>query len=216
MLNNNYFEIATDGSYSPKTDTMGWSFVCKNEESKFGGSKHGTNQIGELTAIYEAVNTYISTPNILIYSDSEYCIKSLTLWIDGWKAKGWKNSSKKQIENYNLITSIDKLFQQRNEIFSKTPKLATIRFEWVKGHAGHPLNEKADDLAQAAMLSYADKDVPVIPKCAEHDVMAKPHFQQLVDCNCVLHKNTACANIEDKAFDNLRTQEAPFRQETLF
>lgn len=104
-----------------------------------GGATNGTNQIGELCAVLEALRAHPGPQPLLIESDSQYAINCSTKWVKGWKRNGWVNSQKKPVKNRELIEAID------NEI-SKRP--GPVRFRWVKGHAGNEGNELVDELAR--------------------------------------------------------------------
>lgn len=104
-----------------------------------GGATNGTNQIGELCAVLEALRAHPGPQPLLIESDSQYAINCSTKWVRGWKRNGWVNSQKKPVKNRELIEAID------NEISSRP---GPVRFRWVKGHAGNEGNELVDDLAR--------------------------------------------------------------------
>ena len=104
-----------------------------------GGATNGTNQIGELCAVLEALRAHPGSEPLVIETDSQYAINCSTTWVHGWKKNGWKNSQKKPVKNADLIRAIDA------EI-SKRP--GPVKFVWVKGHAGNAGNEKVDELAR--------------------------------------------------------------------
>ena len=104
-----------------------------------GGATNGTNQIGELCAVLEALRAHPGSEPLVIETDSQYAINCSTTWVHGWKKNGWKNSQKKPVKNADLIRAIDA------EI-SKRP--GPVEFVWVKGHAGNAGNEKVDELAR--------------------------------------------------------------------
>lgn len=104
-----------------------------------GGATNGTNQIGELCAVLEALRAHPGSEPLVIETDSQYAINCSTTWVHGWKKNGWKNSQKKPVKNADLIRAIDA------EI-SKRP--GSVKFVWVKGHAGNAGNEKVDELAR--------------------------------------------------------------------
>jgi ribonuclease HI len=103
-----------------------------------GGATNGTNQIGELCAVLEALRAHPGSEDLVIETDSQYAINCSTKWVRGWKKNGWKNSQKKPVKNAPLIKAIDA------ELFRRP---GSVRFKWVKGHAGNFGNEKVDDLA---------------------------------------------------------------------
>lgn len=104
-----------------------------------GGATNGTNQIGELCAVLEALRAHPGSEDLVIETDSQYAINCSTKWVQGWKRNGWKNSQKKPVKNADLIRAID------NEIAHRA---GSVRFVWVKGHAGNAGNEKVDELAR--------------------------------------------------------------------
>jgi ribonuclease HI len=111
-----------------------------------------TNNRAELYAIYKALKTVeddkgIDNVKVHIFTDSEYSMKSLTVWIHGWKKKGWKNSKRKTPENTDIIKMIDDEFMLKYA--------DNIKIEWVKAHSTNEYNNKADELANAG----ADKDI---------------------------------------------------------
>lgn len=104
-----------------------------------GGATNGTNQIGELCAVLEALRAHPGSEDLVIETDSQYAINCSTKWVQGWKRNGWKNSQKKPVKNADLIRAID------NEIAHRA---GSVRFVWLKGHAGNAGNEKVDELAR--------------------------------------------------------------------
>ncbi|WP_420829183.1 ribonuclease H family protein [Bifidobacterium pongonis] len=104
-----------------------------------GGATNGTNQIGELCAVLEALRAHPGAEPLLIESDSQYAINCSTKWVKGWKKNGWKNSQKKPVKNAELIKAIDAEIAKRE---------GPVDFRWVKGHAGNAGNELVDELAR--------------------------------------------------------------------
>ena len=104
-----------------------------------GGATNGTNQIGELCAVLEALRAHPGAEPLVIETDSQYAINCSTKWVHGWKKNGWKNSQKKPVKNAALIRAIDAELSRR---------AGSVKFVWVKGHAGNAGNEKVDDLAR--------------------------------------------------------------------
>ena len=95
-----------------------------------------TNNIMELTAVIEALKIIKKESKIVITTDSKYVQNGITDWINNWKLKGWKTANKKPVKNKELWMNLDELTLIHN-----------ITWEWVKGHTGHPGNERADELA---------------------------------------------------------------------
>jgi ribonuclease HI len=104
-----------------------------------GGATNGTNQIGELCAVLEALRAHPGSESLLIETDSQYAINCSTKWVHGWKKNGWKNSQKKPVKNAELIKAIDAELSHRP---------GPVKFAWVKGHAGNEGNELVDELAR--------------------------------------------------------------------
>lgn len=132
--------VSTDGSalYNPN-GPMGWGWYNHDTGTHdAGGANNGTNQIGELCAVLEALRAHHNASAITIESDSNYAINCSSTWLKNWKRNGWRNSKKQRISNYEIIRAID------DEITSRP---GTVRFVWVKGHAGEKYNEIVDKLA---------------------------------------------------------------------
>jgi ribonuclease HI len=117
-----------------------------------GGEAETTNNKMELMAAIMALETLSSASQITVITDSAYVKNGVTGWIHGWKRNGWRTSSKKPVKNVELWQRLDEA-QARHD----------VTWEWVKGHAGHPENEKADELARAGMAPFK----PVKPGKAE-------------------------------------------------
>ena len=144
--------VSTDGSaLGNPNGPMGWGWADHelatggkpghhhDSDCDAGGATNGTNQIGELCAVLEALRAHPGSEPLVIETDSQYAINCSTTWVHGWKKNGWKNSQKKPVKNADLIRAIDA------EI-SKRP--GPVKFVWVKGHAGNAGNEKVDELAR--------------------------------------------------------------------
>ena len=135
---------AADGSALGNPGPMGWTWYIDDDSWAAGGAPHGTNNIGELTAVLELLRATAHTDeDLLIHCDSRYVIDSITKWMPGWKKKGWKKADGKPVMNLEIIQALDAAMKGRR-----------VRFEWVKGHAGHPLNEAADVRANGAAQVY--------------------------------------------------------------
>lgn len=143
--------VSTDGSaLANPNGPMGWGWAehvpagrkpvaSTGRDCDCGGAGNGTNQIGELSAVLQALRTHRGPYPLLIETDSQYAINCSTKWVHGWKKNGWKNSKKEPVKNSDLIKAIDA------EIRARAGK---VSFTWVKGHAGDFYNEKVDDLAR--------------------------------------------------------------------
>lgn len=137
---------AADGSALGNPGPAGWAWYVDDACWASGGWKHGTNNMGELMAVLDLLQqTAHLDEELHVYCDSKYVIDSVTKWMPGWKRKGWKKSDGKPVLNVELMKAIDAAMKGRRD---------RVRFEWVKGHAGHELNEAADRRANAAAAAY--------------------------------------------------------------
>lgn len=139
MSNQLHVEIYADGACKGNPGPGGWgawlSFDGKEKEM-FGGELLTTNNRMELTAVIRALEALKRECDVKVYTDSVYVQKGITEWIHGWKLRGWRTSDKKPVKNDDLWKQLDGLAQQH-----------TIKWIWVKGHAGDIGNERADGLA---------------------------------------------------------------------
>ncbi len=108
-----------------------------NRKELWGGDKATTNNRMEMLAVIEALNALKGPSRITLHVDSTYVKDGLTKWIHGWKRNGWKTAAKKPVKNQDLWMAMDEACQRHD-----------ITWKWVKGHAGDPGNEKADELAR--------------------------------------------------------------------
>ena len=135
---------AADGSSLGNPGPAGWAWYVDEDTWDAGGWPQGTNNLGELTAILRLLEATADTGEDLhILADSQYAINVVSKWRLGWKKRGWTKADKKPIKNLELIQEIDRAMEGRR-----------VTFEWVKGHAGHRMNERADDLARACAEAY--------------------------------------------------------------
>jgi ribonuclease HI len=135
---------AADGSALGNPGPSGWAWYVDDEHWAAGGWEHGTNNMGELMAVLELFRaTAHLDDDLLVLCDSQYAINSITKWMPGWKAKGWRKGDGKPVMNLDILQQLDEAIRGRR-----------YRFEWVKGHVGHVLNEAADARARAAAESY--------------------------------------------------------------
>ncbi|MGB0959434.1 MAG: ribonuclease HI [Halocynthiibacter sp.] len=141
----------TDGACSGNPGPGGWGVLMLAKSGDdilksrdlFGGAPLTTNNQMELQAAIEALNALSKPSKITIVTDSTYVKNGVTTWIHGWKKNGWRTSNKKPVKNVELWQSLDAAAQKHD-----------VTWEWVKGHAGHPENEKADELARAGMAPF--------------------------------------------------------------
>ena len=148
---------AVDGSSLGNPGPAGWAWVVSEDCWDAGGWPSGTNNLGELNAVLELLKATaqagVAHEELHILADSQYAINVISKWSPGWKKRGWVKADKKPIKNLELIQEIDRAMYGR-----------TVTFEWVKGHAGHPLNERADDAARSCAEAYRDgRDIPTGP-----------------------------------------------------
>lgn len=136
---------AADGSALGNPGPAGWAWYIDENTWRAGGWPHGTNNQGELMAVLDLLRStaHRSEEPLKILCDSQYVINCLTKWMPGWKRKGWRKADGKPVLNVDLLKDLDAALKGRN-----------VGFEWVKGHAGHPLNEAADDRARAVATAY--------------------------------------------------------------
>ncbi|OWY13349.1 ribonuclease HI [Thioclava sp. F34-6] len=141
----------TDGACSGNPGPGGWGVlmramdgeaVVKERELK-GGEAETTNNRMELLAAINALEALTRDTAITITTDSAYVKNGVTGWIHGWKRNGWKTAAKKPVKNVDLWQRLDEA--QRRHL---------VTWEWIKGHAGHPENERADELARAGMEPF--------------------------------------------------------------
>ncbi|WP_096704110.1 ribonuclease HI [Magnetospirillum sp. 15-1] len=133
-------EIYTDGACSGNPGPGGWGAILRFkgiEKELKGGEAQTTNNRMEMTAVLEALNALTRPCAIDVYTDSEYVKKGMTEWLRGWKARGWKTADKKPVKNDDLWKALDEAAARHK-----------VSWHWVKGHAGHPENERADALAR--------------------------------------------------------------------
>ena len=141
---------AADGSSLGNPGPAGWAWYVDEDTWDAGGWPTGTNNLGELTAILRLLQATADTGEELhILADSQYAINVVSKWRLGWKKRGWTKADKKPIKNLELIQEIDRAMEGRR-----------VTFEWVKGHAGHRMNERADDLARACAEAYQAGRIP--------------------------------------------------------
>ncbi len=132
--------IHTDGACSGNPGPGGWGAILDFNGTRkeiYGGEKDTTNNRMELRAAIEALNALKRPCKIEMHVDSNYVKDGIGKWIHGWKRNGWKTADKKPVKNEDLWRALDEAIQRHE-----------ISWHWVKGHAGHPENERADELAR--------------------------------------------------------------------
>ncbi|HYH18599.1 MAG TPA: ribonuclease HI [Azospirillum sp.] len=136
-------DIFTDGACSGNPGPGGWGAILRFgtvEKELCGGEPATTNNRMELMAAIQALEALKRPVKVRLYTDSEYVKNGITKWIHGWKAKGWMTADRKPVKNVDLWQRLDAAKQQHE-----------IEFHWVRGHAGHPENERADALARQGL-----------------------------------------------------------------
>ena len=135
----NQVVIYADGACKGNPGRGGWGALLRAgtvEKEIFGGEANTTNNRMELRAVIEALTALKRASDVIVYTDSSYVQKGISEWIHGWKRNGWRTADKKPVKNDDLWRVLDGLAQQHK-----------VDWRWVKGHAGHPGNERADALA---------------------------------------------------------------------
>ena len=138
-------EIYTDGACKGNPGVGGWGAILRfggKEKELFGGVVNTTNNRMEMTAVIEALKTLSRSCDAVVFTDSSYVQKGISEWIHGWKRNGWKTADKKPVKNADLWQTLDTLAAGHK-----------IEWRWVKGHAGHPENERADLLANRGVAA---------------------------------------------------------------
>ena len=141
----------TDGACSGNPGPGGWGVLMRameggrilRERELNGGEAQTTNNRMELMAAISALEALKKTSKLTIVTDSNYVKDGITKWIHGWKKNGWRNSAKKPVKNAELWQRLDEATRRHD-----------ITWEWIRGHTGHPENERADELARQGMEPY--------------------------------------------------------------
>ena len=142
----NNVTIYTDGACSGNPGPGGWGAIMLyggNEKEIYGGDVETTNNRMELCAAIEALNSLKRSCAIDLHTDSVYVKDGITKWMHNWKKNGWRTANRKPVKNIELWQALDEAIKRHE-----------INWHWVKGHAGHPLNERADELARTGMAPF--------------------------------------------------------------
>ena len=137
--------IYTDGACKGNPGPGGWGALLQSgghERELFGGDPATTNNRMELTAVIRALAALKQPARVEVYTDSEYVMKGITEWLAAWKRRGWKTADRKPVKNADLWRELEELVHRHE-----------VRWHWVRGHAGHPENERADALANRGVAS---------------------------------------------------------------
>jgi ribonuclease HI len=138
-------EIYTDGACKGNPGPGGWGALMLaggHEKELFGGELGTTNNRMELQAVIEGLNALSRPCEVIVHTDSQYVQKGISEWIHGWKARGWKTAARAPVKNVDLWQALDAA-QARHK----------IEWRWVRGHDGHPENERADALANRGVAT---------------------------------------------------------------
>lgn len=131
--------LYTDGSCKGNPGTGGWGVLLRygtHEKELYGGEAHTTNNRMELTAVIQGLQILKRRCQVQIHTDSQYVKNGMESWIHAWKKNGWKTANKQAVKNEDLWKTLDQLVRQHD-----------VSWVWIKGHAGHRDNERADALA---------------------------------------------------------------------
>ena len=148
-------EIFSDGACRGNPGPGGWGALLRTKGAKgaekelWGGEPDTTNNRMELTAAIRALEALKRPSRVRLYTDSQYVLKGISEWIRDWKRRGWRTAGKKPVKNIDLWQQLDEL-AARHE----------VEWHWVKGHAGHPENERADQLANQGIPVNGQADRP--------------------------------------------------------
>ena len=143
---NDPVEIYTDGACSGNPGPGGWGVLLRSggrEKELCGGEARTTNNRMELTAVIRALEALKRPVTARVHTDSQYVQKGISEWIHVWKRRGWKTADRQPVKNVDLWQELDKL-----------AGLHELEWQWVKGHAGHAENERADELARRGMADF--------------------------------------------------------------
>jgi ribonuclease HI len=138
-----HVDIFTDGACSGNPGPGGWGTILRtgeHEKELSGGEPATTNNRMELTAVIRGLEALNRASAVTIHTDSRYVMDGVTQWMPRWKKNGWKTADKKPVKNEDLWRELDLLCAKHE-----------LQWRWVKGHSGHPENERADELARAAI-----------------------------------------------------------------
>ncbi len=145
-------EIHTDGACSGNPGPGGWAAILawKGREKELSGAEPATtNNRMELLAAIRALEVLKRPMRVRIYTDSEYLRRGMSEWLAGWKRRGWRTAGKKPVKNRDLWERLDELCRRHE-----------VEWRWLKGHAGDPLNERADRLAREAIRRLDSQKAP--------------------------------------------------------
>jgi ribonuclease HI len=146
-----HVDIFTDGACSGNPGPGGWGAVLRSgehEKELCGGERDTTNNRMELTAAIEALEALTEPCQVTLTTDSTYVRDGITRWLANWKQNGWRTAAKKPVKNQELWQKLDRQASRHD-----------VTWKWVKGHSGHPENERADMLANQGMIAVKESDI---------------------------------------------------------
>ena len=152
------YDIYADGACKGNPGPGGWGVLLRaggREKEMHGGEPQTTNNRMELTAVIEGLLVLERGSSVRVYTDSQYVQKGISEWIHSWKRRGWLTADKKPVKNMDLWQRLDEVAQQHR-----------VSWHWVKGHAGHPENERADALANKGIPQEAGSSAAGAPSSA--------------------------------------------------
>lgn len=150
-MNDEAVEIFTDGACRGNPGVGGWGALLQmmgKERELYGGEAHTTNNRMELTAAIRALETLKWPCRVILHTDSKYVQQGISAWIHDWKQRGWKTAGKKPVKNEDLWRRLDELANMHR-----------VQWIWIKGHAGHDGNERADRLANRGIDQLLDESM---------------------------------------------------------
>ena len=177
-------EIFTDGACSGNPGPGGWGAILRfngTTRELSGGEPVTTNNRMELMAAISALNALKEPCEVLLHTDSKYVMDGISGWIHGWKRNGWKTSDRKPVKNGELWQALDEANSRHK-----------VKWHWVKGHAGHVENERADELARMGMAPFKKKRPFAPPSGGE--MSAKPTAKRPANTAVAAPKPTPSSN----------------------
>jgi len=145
MSTPDFVEIFTDGACKGNPGPGGWGALLRfgaQEKELFGGEAGTTNNRMELMGVIAALEALKRPCKVIVHTDSQYVQKGISEWIHGWKKNGWRTADKKPVKNVDLWKRLDEALKHHH-----------VQWHWVKGHAGHAINERADQLAREGLIA---------------------------------------------------------------
>lgn len=138
--------VSTHGSAEPG-GAIGWAWI-NHAGGQFdsGGAAQGNEQVAALSALLRAIEAHPGDEPLLAESSSQYAVRTVAEWSDGWKRNGWRSPSGEQVPNLDLVKQVD---------HAVTERTGPVRFHWVRGHVGNPYNDRVDQLAGFAAQEWA-------------------------------------------------------------